>query len=134
MLEGDFHNKLSDIIGEMRLNPDVIGVVVARRDGVVLGHNMPKGTDPRKLAAMSAAIVSTSELAAAEIGQIPFMQSIVESANGRVIARGAGPDAIIVVLIAAAANLGLLLLSLDKTTNKLEDLFGEVDTYSLAVQ
>ena len=90
-IEGD----LATAMESLRRLADVVAVAVARRDGLIIAHILPKSSDPKKVAAMCAALVGTSELAARELNQGRFLQSIVEAEEGKVISTGAGERAII---------------------------------------
>ena len=113
---------LAKIVATLQRLPNVIGAVVARRDGIVLGHGLPAPIDPRRIASMAAGIVGTSEIAAEEMGQGRFRQAIVDSLRVRVISLGAGPDAILVVLVRPEANIGLLLMVLDRAAREIAAL------------
>ena len=73
--------------------------------------------DPKKIAAMSAAIVGTSEMAATEMGLGSFNQSIVDTDVGMMMATGAGEEAILVTMIRNDANMGLIHLGVDKAVH-----------------
>jgi len=113
-MEGDGTARLQMILADLRRIPDIIGATIARRDGILIAHALPKTTDPKKIAAMSAAIVGTSEMAAAEMGLGGFNHSIIDTRIGKMMATGAGEEAILVTLLRNEANMGLILLSVDK--------------------
>ena len=110
----DVAGRLQSILSELRRIPDILGVTIARRDGILIAHALPKLMDPKKIAAMAAAIVGTSEMAAIEMGLGTFNQSIVDTRIGKMMATGAGEEAILVTLLRNEANMGLILLSVDK--------------------
>lgn len=107
------------IVADLHNVPDVIGAVVARRDGIVLAHDLPEGVDPRKIASMAAGIIGTSEIAATELGQGRFLQAIVDSLRVRVVSLGAGPEGVLVVLVRPEANIGLLLMVLGRAAREI---------------
>jgi hypothetical protein len=107
------------ILAELRRIPDILGATIARRDGILIAHALPKTTDPKKIAAMSAAIVGTSEMAAAEMGLGGFNHSIVDTRIGKMMATGAGEEAILVTLLRNEANMGLVLLSVDRAAQSI---------------
>jgi predicted regulator of Ras-like GTPase activity (Roadblock/LC7/MglB family) len=110
----DASARLHSVLSELRRLPGILGVEIARRDGIMIAHSVPKTMDPKKIAAMSAAIVGTSEMAASEMGLGSFNQSIVDTHIGRMMATGAGEEAILVTMIRNGANMGLIHLSVDK--------------------
>ncbi len=109
-------------MAELRRVPDILGVTIARRDGILIAHALPKSMDPKKIAAMSAAIVGTSEMAASEMGLGSFSQSIVDTHVGKMLATGAGEEAILVTMVRHEANMGLILLSVDKAVQSIADI------------
>src|SRR5438876_8534910 len=86
--------RLQTVLAELRRLPGILGVTIARRDGILIAHSLPKNMDPKKIAAMAAAIVGTSEMAAVEMGLGTFNQSIVDTHIGKLMANGAGEEAI----------------------------------------
>src|SRR5437879_357690 len=111
---GDAARRLQAILMELRRLPAVLGATIARRDGILIAHALPKTMDPKKIAAMAAAIVGTSEMAVVEMGLGTFNSSIVDTHIGKMIATGAGEEAILVTMVRSEANMGLLLLSVDR--------------------
>ena len=111
------------VIEELRRIPDVLAIAVARRDGILVALDLPRGVDGRKVAAMSAALVGTSEYASQELGQGKFLQCIVDTDRGRILSTGAGEEALLVTLVRPGANLGLVLLSVERAAKKLATLF-----------
>ncbi len=121
-MAGASHQQLIAILQELRRIPDVIAVALARRDGLLIAHVLPKSMDPKRIAAMAAAIVGTSEMAAEEMGLGSFFQSIVDSGTGKMLATGAGEEAILITMVRTDANMGLVLLSVGKAVQAITDL------------
>lgn len=121
MLE-DIHPRLQAVLAELRRVPEILAVAIARRDGLIIAHALPKSMNPKKIAAMAAAIVGTSEMAAVEIGHGSFLQSIVDSLNGKMLATGAGAEAILVTMVRSDANMGLVLLSVDRAIREIAQI------------
>ncbi len=110
----ELHPGLQKVLQDLRRIPDILAVAVARRDGLIIAHSLPRSMDARRIAAMAAAIVGTSEMASEEIGQGPFVESIVESRGSKMLATGAGEDAILITMVRTDANMGLVLLSVGR--------------------
>jgi predicted regulator of Ras-like GTPase activity (Roadblock/LC7/MglB family) len=70
-------------------------VVVTRADGLVIGHNMPDPILAKRLAAMSAAIVGTAILTAAELSRGTFQAASLETTEGHIVCLSAGDQAIV---------------------------------------
>src|SRR6266568_1280944 len=114
--------RLQTVLAELRRLPGILGVTIARRDGILIAHSLPKNMDPKKIAAMSAAIVGTSEMAAVEMGLGTFNQSIVDTHIGKLMATGAGEEAILVTMVRTEANMGLILLSVGKAVQSIMEI------------
>lgn len=111
--------RLQSVLADLRRLPGVLGVTIARRDGILIAHSLPKTMDPRKIAAMAAAIVGTSEMAAVEMGLGSFNQSIVDTKIGKMMATGAGDEAILVTMLRNEANMGLIHISVDRAVQSI---------------
>ncbi len=110
------------ILQELRRIPDVLAVALARRDGLLIAHLLPKSMDPKRIAAMAAAIVGTSEMAADEMGLGAFFQSIVDSGKAKMLATGAGEEGVLITIVRTDANMGLVLLTVGRVVQAIEDL------------
>jgi predicted regulator of Ras-like GTPase activity (Roadblock/LC7/MglB family) len=116
------HGRLVAVLQELRRIPDVMAVALARRDGLLIAHVLPKSMDAKRIAAMAAAIVGTSEMAAGEMGLGAFFQSIVDSGHAKMLATGAGEEGILVTIVRTDANMGLVLLSVGKAVQSITEL------------
>src|SRR6266699_1416749 len=114
--------RLRAVLAELRRVPDILGATIARRDGILIAHALPKSMDPKKIAAMSAAIVGTSEMAAGEMGLGTFSQSIVDTNSGKMLATGHGAEAILVTIVRNEAHMGLILISVEKAVHAISEI------------
>ena len=119
------HGRIVAVLQELRRIPDVLAVALARRDGLLIAHVLPKSMDPKRIAAMAASIVGTSEMAAGEMGLGLFFQSIGDSAGAKMLATGAGEEAILITIVRTDANMGLVLLSVGKAVQAISELLDE---------
>src|SRR5437667_1754513 len=101
---GDATKVLQGILTELRRMPAVLGATIARRDGILIAHALPKTMDPKKIAAMAAAIVGTSEMAVVEMGLGAFNSAIGDTHIGKMMADGAGEEASLVSMVANEAR------------------------------
>ncbi len=109
-------------MADLKRLADVVAIAIARRDGMIIAHDLPRDVDPRKAAAMTAAIVGTSEMAARELGQGKFLQAIVDSEHGKMLSTGAGDEALLVTLVRSEANMGLVLLGVDRAAHRIAQI------------
>src|SRR5439155_1329536 len=119
---GDAARRLQAILTELRRLPAVLGATIARRDGILIAHALPKRVDPKMVAAMTAAIVGTSEMATIQLDQGRFVRAIIESDEGKLLSLGAGEEALLVALVYEDANLGLVLLAMERAAKQVEKI------------
>jgi len=113
-------DKLISLLKEMQKIGDINGSIVVSRDGLVIASNMTE-IDPDTFAAMSAAMQGAAETAASELKQGEVDQIIIETRKGKIISTGAG-RAILVILTSRSINLGLALLEMGKTAEKIANI------------
>ncbi|MDI6903439.1 MAG: hypothetical protein QMC77_06875 [Methanocellales archaeon] len=71
---------------------------------------------------MSAAMLGAAETAVGELKNgIPY-RIIVEFRDGKMIAAGAGPKALLVVMTPPEVSLGLILVEMEKAAEKVKEL------------
>ncbi len=92
---------------------------VVSRDGLVIASDL---NDGEVFAAMSATMVGAAETATSELKKGAPNRVIVESKDGKLIATGAGPKAILVVLTSNEMGLGLVLVEMSKASEKIREL------------
>src|SRR5436309_2667139 len=119
---GDAARRLQGILTELRRLPAVLGATIARRDGILIAHALPKTMDPKRIAAMAAAIVDTSEMATIQLAHGRFVRAIIESDEGKLLSLGAGEEALLVALVYDDANLGLVLLAMERAAKQVETI------------
>jgi predicted regulator of Ras-like GTPase activity (Roadblock/LC7/MglB family) len=113
--------KLIELLRGMQKIGDIKGSIVVSRDGLVIASNISE-IDADTFAAMSAAMQGAAETAASELKQGNVGQIIIETEKGKIISTGAGKKAIIVILTLKSINLGLAILEMGKTAQKIEGL------------
>jgi len=118
----DVWQELQEAIEELSHVSDIKAAAVVRRDGLVITHTLPDGVDPKIVAAMTAAIVGTSEMATLQLAQGRFTRAIIESDEGKLLSTGAGEEALLVTLVYSDANLGLVLMAMEKTAKRVEEI------------
>ena len=110
------------LLSDLKKSGGVEACAAVSRDGLLIRSSMQKEQFAESFAAMSATMLGAAETASTELGKGVPNRVIVESTQGRLIAVGAGPKALLVVIVNPEAGLGLILLELDKTVKKLKEL------------
>ena len=116
----DSQGPLDDALGELGRVSDIRAAAVVRRDGLVVVHTLPEGIDPNMVAAMLAAIVGASEMATEALEQGRFQRAIIESDEGKLLSTGAGEEALLVALVYSDANLGLVLMAMERAARRID--------------
>lgn len=97
---------------------------VVTRDGLLVASGISEGVDAETFAAMSATMVGAAETAMGEVGAGNPERVIVESKTVKIISMGAGPKTLLIVLTESDAQLGLVLLKMSETAEKIAKLLG----------
>ena len=110
------------VLADLKRVGGVEACAAASRDGLLIRAIMQKEEFAESFAAMSATMLGAAETATTELGKGIPNRVIVESERGRLIAVGAGPRALLIVLVSSDAGLGLILLELERAAQKLKEL------------
>lgn len=122
MMKADIWTELDGVVNDLRRITEIKAVAIVRRDGLIITHDLPDSVDPKIVAAMSAAIMGTAEMATVQLGQGRLVQTIIESELGKVLATGAGDQALIISLVHLNANLGLVLMALERAARSIDEI------------
>ncbi len=114
--------ELEDILKELREVGDILGSLIIRKDGLLIISKLSQDVDARNVSAMAAAIVGTAETSANELKIGKFKKVLVDATDGQYVAIGSGKEAFLVCLINKNANIGLVLISMEKASNKISRL------------
>ncbi|MCK4928798.1 MAG: roadblock/LC7 domain-containing protein [Methanosarcinales archaeon] len=113
---------LEKVLTDLKKVGGVEASAAASRDGLLMKAIMPSGQHAETFAAMSATMLGAAETATTELGKGIPERVIVESEHGKLIATGAGPKALLILLTSPEAGLGLILLELDKAAEIVKEL------------
>ena len=115
---------LEKILEDLKATGGIEASVVASRDGLVIYSNTAAKEHDDNFAAMSATMLGAAETATTELRKGIPERIIVESNKGKIIATGAGPKALLVVLTEPNASLGLILGEVAKASEKIREVLG----------
>jgi predicted regulator of Ras-like GTPase activity (Roadblock/LC7/MglB family) len=121
---GTKEEELKKILDDFESTGNVIGSAVVRRDGLMIISSLPEEVNSKAVAAMAAAIVGTGETASKELSIGELNQVVVESVSGKLISVGAGSDAIFTSLVKPKANMGLVLMNMERSSKKIGSVIG----------
>ncbi|MCE7697980.1 MAG: roadblock/LC7 domain-containing protein [Methanobacterium paludis] len=95
---------------------DVTGAALLRPDGLMIASVLSQDTDEKRLAAMGAAIVGTSQRTCDELSRGNLSEIIIEGSTGKATFSFAGSKGILAVLSPKEVNLGLVLMEIERTS------------------
>src|SRR4030067_1739168 len=116
---------LEKILEDLKLPGRIEASLVASRDGLLIFSNIDLKEHAQTFAAMSATMLGAAETATLELRKGMPERIIVESDKGKIIATGAGPKGLLVVLTEPNASLGIILIELAKASEKIREVLGE---------
>lgn len=114
--------EMNQILCELNGLSGVNASAIVSRDGLLMASDIPEGLHGETFAAMSATMLGAAETVIGELEKGIPERVIVESNMGKMVATGAGPKALIVVLADTGIGLGLVLVEIEKASEKLKEL------------
>lgn len=115
-------DRYTQVLQELIRNTGLEGASLVSADGLPISSVLKPGMEEDRIAAMSAAILSLGERVAEELAKGSLEQITIKGDNGYVILTGVGKDAVMVVLADNNAKLGLLLMEIKKSQDKLKGM------------
>ncbi|MDJ1421063.1 MAG: roadblock/LC7 domain-containing protein [Candidatus Methanoperedens sp.] len=92
------------------------------RNGLLIHAIIQQEQYGKSLAAMSAAMLGAAETTIAQIGRGVPHRVIVECEYGKLIVIGAGPKALLAIIVNSDVELGLILIGLEESAKKLKGI------------
>jgi len=114
--------ELEKTITGLRRIGDVEASAIVSRDGLLMASNIPHSVQAETFAAMSATMLGAAETAVGELKKGSVERVIAESEETKIIAMGAGPKALIVIMANPAASLGIILVEMGKASERVKEL------------
>ncbi|MGB9979290.1 roadblock/LC7 domain-containing protein [Methanobacterium sp.] len=117
---------IGSVLNELleRAPGDVTGAALLRPDGLMIASVLSQDTDEKRLAAMGAAIVGTSQRTCDELSRGDLGEIIIEGSMGKATFSFAGSKGILAVLSPKEVNLGLVLMEVERTSEEIGKIMG----------
>jgi len=106
----------------LSVSPEVDASAVVSADGLPMASALPPGVEEDRLAAMSAALLTLGDRAAAGLGKGELQQVFIEGSHGHVILMAAGTDAVLVAVTGRGSKIGLVLFEMRKAAAKVGEI------------
>ncbi|MHA1238354.1 MAG: roadblock/LC7 domain-containing protein [Candidatus Odinarchaeia archaeon] len=114
---------LEDILKKLQATvPQIQAAAIVSIEGLPIASALPSGIDETMIAAMTAAMLSLGEKAAAELGKGELEQVYIKGTDGYIIATGAGPNAVLTLSTTKDAKLGLIFLEMSRAAKKIAEM------------
>lgn len=102
--------------------PQVQAAAIVSVEGLPIASALPSGVDETMIAAMTAAMLSLGERAAAELSKGELEQIYVKGKEGYIIVMGAGQNAVLTLSATVDVKLGLIFLEMERAAKKIAAL------------
>jgi predicted regulator of Ras-like GTPase activity (Roadblock/LC7/MglB family) len=118
---------LASALDELLANsPEVEAAAVVSVDGLPMASALPDHIEEERLAAMSAALLTLGERAAAGLGRGDLGQVFVEGRDGHVVLMAAGEHAVLVAVIQRGAKIGLVVFEMRRSAATIEAVMSDL--------
>lgn len=115
---------LEKIMNDIHNIGGVEASAVASRDGLLIYSTLPQKHHAETFAAMSATMLGAAETTSTELGKGIPERVVVESKDGKLVVTGAGPRALLIIMTEPDAGLGLILVEVEKASEKIKKTLG----------
>ena len=105
----------------IELEKGVKGTAIVSTEGLPIISVFPKGDDTT-IAAMSSALLSLAKRSVIEMKKGEFDQLYIKGTDGNLLVMQAGPNALLIVSTTKNVRLGLILLDIKRTCEKIAKL------------
>lgn len=109
----------------LEASPEVEAAAVVSADGLPMASALPPHVEEDRLAAMSAALLTLGDRAAAGLGKGSLAQVFVEGEDGHVILMSAGSDAVLVGVVSKGAKIGLVLFEMRRAADRVAGVMSD---------
>ena len=103
---------------------DINGAVVVDNDGLLLASALSGNQDGNRVAAVTAGLISLAGRSAQQLGQGDVNQTLIQAANGNVVALRAGTNAAFVALTPSGGNLGMTFMECRDAASRISSVLG----------
>jgi predicted regulator of Ras-like GTPase activity (Roadblock/LC7/MglB family) len=117
MMNYHINHHLQKFCGE---TPDILGCAVIDIEGLITASVLSRTVDKDLIGGMSSTMLGVGERISTELMDSDLEQVYIRSPNGYVILNAISDQALLLVLAAKRAKLGLLFMEIQRTVQELE--------------
>ncbi|GAH60168.1 unnamed protein product, partial [marine sediment metagenome] len=110
---------LNSLLGAI---PEIKSAAIVSAEGLPIASALPQGVDETKIAAMTAALLSLSEMVIITMKKGDFDQLYIKGSEGYLLVMQAGQNAVLTVSTSKDARLGLIMLDCRRMCEKIAKL------------
>ena len=120
MVGGNKPEELQEILKDLESSiPEIEAAAIVSAEGLPIASALPRDIDETRVAAMTAAMLSLGERAAAELRKGELEQVFVKGTQGFIISMSAGENAVLTVSATSDVKLGLIFLDMKRTATRI---------------
>jgi len=112
-------DKLTETISALRRVQGVIACALVSSEGNILASAFRSDVEEDKVATMTATILSVAKQAGLELKQGDFNNIFIDSAEGYIVLKNVGTEAVLVALTSKTIPIGSILLKLKRTAQEI---------------
>ena len=109
------------ILSDLNKVDGIKGSMVVDKDGLIITSQIPSGIDTEVIGAVVSAVFDSAEKTVSEINQGTLQQMIIEGEYGKILMTDV-EKGILVVLTDSNVNLGLIRISMKRSTDKIKNV------------
>lgn len=114
--------KLDAILAKLQNSGEIDACAVVSREGLLLSERCPPEVDVKIFSALCASVMGASETALTQMKKGSANEVVIKGKQGQLVLIPAGPKAVLVSLVRLNANIGLVLLEMNKKSNDISKL------------
>ncbi|PYE53761.1 roadblock/LC7 domain-containing protein [Deinococcus yavapaiensis] len=115
--------QLQAVIDQLRVAlPDLKGAMIASTDGLPIATALSRGSDPNRIAAMSATALGLGKRISDTVGVGEFSETSVSGKDGQIYLYSVGSKAVLALVAPLGANVGLIHLEARDSARSISDI------------
>ena len=102
-------------------DPEILGVAIARTDGLLIAENIRTDMDKDVMSAMAASIFVIGSRSSKELSGGSLSRILIESDKGKIVLSEIKKGILIIAIVKPDANIGLLFMEMERVSKEIEE-------------